>query len=257
MPPPDPEFLERAWSTLAAAAAQADVAVVVARRTRPGQQLLATVLVIDRDGTIVGFQDKVQLDPSEDSIYSPGAGAAHFRGWTAHIRHRNLPRRLALPRDGPLGRAPPRSSHSVPSTSPRSRTRQLRAYDFRRSCKLVSRESRALPRRREYLLLRNRKLCKSWFPDDISRGQAGRNAAYLSALRQRRSCSLLTSTLASQPASSRRDAKLPSSAFRVGSQFRFAGFTSSSGIALQTIFPPDDNVMLGIPFLSIAKTPRT
>ena len=78
IPPPDPEFLERAWSTLAAAAAQADVAVVVAERVLD-QRLLATALVIDRDGTIAGFQDKVQLDPSEDSIYSPGAGRRIFQ----------------------------------------------------------------------------------------------------------------------------------------------------------------------------------
>ena len=34
--------------------------------------LRITTLVIDRDGTILGFQDKVQLDPSEESTYSPG-----------------------------------------------------------------------------------------------------------------------------------------------------------------------------------------
>lgn len=28
--------------------------------------------MIDRDGEILGFQDKVQLDPSEESIFSPG-----------------------------------------------------------------------------------------------------------------------------------------------------------------------------------------
>jgi predicted amidohydrolase len=32
------------------------------------------VLVINRDGTIAGFQDKVQLDPGEEEdIYSPGS----------------------------------------------------------------------------------------------------------------------------------------------------------------------------------------
>ena len=79
VPPPDPEFLERAWSTLAAAAAQADVAVVVGAERVLDQRLLATALVIDRDGTIAGFQDKVQLDPSEDSIYSPGVGRRIFQ----------------------------------------------------------------------------------------------------------------------------------------------------------------------------------
>ena len=30
-------------------------------------------LIIDRDGTRLGFQDKVQLDPSEGDLYSPGS----------------------------------------------------------------------------------------------------------------------------------------------------------------------------------------
>jgi predicted amidohydrolase len=34
-------------------------------------RLLMTALVIDRDGTRLGFQDKVQLDPSEDETYAP------------------------------------------------------------------------------------------------------------------------------------------------------------------------------------------
>ena len=35
--------------------------------------LRITVLVVNRDGTVAGFQDKVQLDPSdEEEIYSPG-----------------------------------------------------------------------------------------------------------------------------------------------------------------------------------------
>jgi predicted amidohydrolase len=41
--------------------------------------LLATALVINRDGTIAGFQDKVQLDPSEDTIYSPGSERRIFK----------------------------------------------------------------------------------------------------------------------------------------------------------------------------------
>ncbi len=35
--------------------------------------------VIDRDGTIAGFQDKVQFDPSEDATYSPGSGRRVFQ----------------------------------------------------------------------------------------------------------------------------------------------------------------------------------
>jgi len=41
--------------------------------------LLATALVINRDGTIAGFQDKVQLDPSEEGTYSFGSGRRVFQ----------------------------------------------------------------------------------------------------------------------------------------------------------------------------------
>ena len=37
-----------------------------------------TVLVFNRDGSLAGFQDKVQLDPSEDSSYVPGSGRELF-----------------------------------------------------------------------------------------------------------------------------------------------------------------------------------
>jgi predicted amidohydrolase len=78
-PPPDAAFLERAWSAIAQAAGSADVAVVLGtERVVDGAPRL-TALVIDRDGTIAGFQDKVQLDPSEESIYSPGGDRQCFR----------------------------------------------------------------------------------------------------------------------------------------------------------------------------------
>src|SRR5579864_2199881 len=49
--PPDAEFLERAWSTLAAAA-KAGIAVVLGTERVVDGALLITALVIDRDGTI-------------------------------------------------------------------------------------------------------------------------------------------------------------------------------------------------------------
>jgi predicted amidohydrolase len=79
VPPPDPAFLERAWSAIRAAAAKAKVTVVLGTERIVDGALLATVLVINRDGTIAGFQDKVQLDPSEDDLYSPGSGRRVFR----------------------------------------------------------------------------------------------------------------------------------------------------------------------------------
>ena len=73
VPPPNAEFLERAWSAIASSAAEAQVAVVLGtERIVEGAPRL-TVLVIDRDGTRLGFQDKVQLDPSDGDLYSPGS----------------------------------------------------------------------------------------------------------------------------------------------------------------------------------------
>ena len=79
VPPPDPAFLERAWSAIRAAAAKATVAVVLGTERVVEGALLASALVIDRDGTIAGFRDKVQLDPSEEGTYSPGSGRRVFR----------------------------------------------------------------------------------------------------------------------------------------------------------------------------------
>src|SRR5438128_3671137 len=79
VPPPDPAFLQRAWSAIAAAAAKASLAVVLGTERVVDDALLATALVINPDGTIAGFQDKVQLDPSEDGIYSPGSGRRVFQ----------------------------------------------------------------------------------------------------------------------------------------------------------------------------------
>jgi predicted amidohydrolase len=79
VPPPDAAFLERAWSAIAAAAAKANVAVVLGTERVIEDKLLATALVIQRDGTIAGFQDKAQIDPSEEGIYSPGAGRRIFQ----------------------------------------------------------------------------------------------------------------------------------------------------------------------------------
>jgi predicted amidohydrolase len=79
LPPPEPAFLERAWSAIAAAAAKANVAVVLGTERIAAGALLISALVVDRDGTTLGFQDKVQLDPSEEGTYSPGTGRRVFQ----------------------------------------------------------------------------------------------------------------------------------------------------------------------------------
>lgn len=78
VPPPDQTFLERAWSRIAAAAERAGVGVILGTERVVDGTARLTALVINRDGSIAGFQDKVQLDPAEESIYSPGSGRRVF-----------------------------------------------------------------------------------------------------------------------------------------------------------------------------------
>lgn len=78
-PPPDPEFLERAWSDVARAVAEAAITVVLGTERVVDGQPRITTLVIDPDGTRAGFQDKLQLDPTEEPFYSPGAERRLFR----------------------------------------------------------------------------------------------------------------------------------------------------------------------------------
>jgi len=77
--PADPVFLEQAWTAVAESAAKASVAVVLGTERVLGGNRLLTALVIDRDGTRLGFQDKVQLDPSEEPMYSAGSGRRIFK----------------------------------------------------------------------------------------------------------------------------------------------------------------------------------
>jgi len=79
IPSPDAAFLDRAWATIARSAATSNVGVVLGTERIVDGALRISALVIDRDGTIMGFQDKVQLDPSEDNTYTPGTERRLFR----------------------------------------------------------------------------------------------------------------------------------------------------------------------------------
>jgi predicted amidohydrolase len=79
LPPPDRDFLERAWSIIALAAAKAEVTVVLGTERLVEGALMATALVTGPDGSIAGFQDKVQIDPSEEGVYTPGSGRRLFQ----------------------------------------------------------------------------------------------------------------------------------------------------------------------------------
>ncbi len=106
VPPPNPAFLERAWSTIASAAAKANVAVV-----------LGTERIVDWRvaGHCAGNRSRW------NHCRLPGQGptrplrrrhlfirlrTARVPNRSADIRCRHLPRRLALSRNRSLGRSP-------------------------------------------------------------------------------------------------------------------------------------------------------
>jgi predicted amidohydrolase len=71
-PPPNADFLKKAWTEIAAEARLRNVAVVLGTERLVDGCLRISAIVFDRDGTTLGVQDKVQLDPSEDMTYTPG-----------------------------------------------------------------------------------------------------------------------------------------------------------------------------------------
>jgi predicted amidohydrolase len=79
LPPPDAEFLERAWSAIGQAAGAARIAVVLGTERVVDGALVISALVFNPDGSRAGFQDKVQIDPSEEKTYTPGSGRRVFR----------------------------------------------------------------------------------------------------------------------------------------------------------------------------------
>src|SRR4029077_537539 len=79
VPPPDAKFLERSWSIIGDSAAAADITVILGTERFVDGTLRLTALVINADGSITGFQDKVQLDPSEEGTYKPGSKRLIFQ----------------------------------------------------------------------------------------------------------------------------------------------------------------------------------
>ncbi|HVV44647.1 MAG TPA: carbon-nitrogen hydrolase family protein, partial [Bryobacteraceae bacterium] len=79
MEPPDNTFLQQAWTRLATAAGRRNLAVILGTERFDGEELRISALVIHRDGSIAGFQDKVQLDPSEEGLFLPGSGRRVFQ----------------------------------------------------------------------------------------------------------------------------------------------------------------------------------
>lgn len=77
--PYDDQAMARAWRQVADAAREHRVAVVLGTERRIATGLVISTLVTDRDGTTLGWQDKVQLDPSEEGPFVAGEGRTLFR----------------------------------------------------------------------------------------------------------------------------------------------------------------------------------
>lgn len=78
-PPVDQDWLDNAWSQIDAQAARHLIAVVLGTERRDADGLRITARVTNSDGSLAGFQDKVQLDPSEESTYRAGRGRRIFQ----------------------------------------------------------------------------------------------------------------------------------------------------------------------------------
>ena len=78
VPPPDAKFLECAWARIGTAGGKANVAVILGTERIVDEDLLISALVIHRDGSVAGFQDKTQIDPSEEGPYAAGTGRHVF-----------------------------------------------------------------------------------------------------------------------------------------------------------------------------------
>ncbi len=79
VPAPDRGFLERAWSGIAAGGRESQDHGDSGNGAVSRPRSLATALVINADGSIAGFQDKVQIDPSEEGVYTPGSERRVFQ----------------------------------------------------------------------------------------------------------------------------------------------------------------------------------
>ena len=184
--PADPVFLARAWATFAEAAARearrrARNRTCRRRRARPDRAR-------DQRGRISRGISGQGADRSERGTRrTPRHRSPCVPGGAPDVRHRDLPRGLAISRDRPLGRAARRAGR-VSSALPRSGARLLSAHDLRRSRQHVSREGRAVPRGREHVLLRDRQLREPRLADAPRRSSAPTARCSLSAVRRGRRC---------------------------------------------------------------------
>jgi predicted amidohydrolase len=69
MPAPDRAFLERAWAEVGASASNTGITVILGTERVTERGLQITACVFNPDGSIAGWQDKGQIDPSEEAAY--------------------------------------------------------------------------------------------------------------------------------------------------------------------------------------------
>ena len=164
------------------------------RVTDRGLQI--TACVINPDGTVAGWQDKGQIDPSEEATYPALGTERHvFTRRAADVRRRDLPRGLALSRNGTVGGASRRAA-GVPPARARRRTRQLSPDDVRRSGQYLSREGDAVPRGGEHLLLRIGELRQRGLGHDVGGRSARTGRCSVTSRMARKGCSWPTWTSA-------------------------------------------------------------
>lgn len=76
---PDPTYLARIEHTLCATAAKTGVGAIIGVERITHAGIIASAMVIAPNGQLLGYQDKVQIDPSEDGTYIPGTGRQVFQ----------------------------------------------------------------------------------------------------------------------------------------------------------------------------------
>ncbi len=182
-PAPDPAFLERAWAEVARAAGAARITVILGTERITSRGLQITACVINPDGTVAGWQDKAQLDPSEEATYPAfgterqvfTAGPLTFGVVICHEGFRYPETvRWAVRRGAQVVFHP----HADVAAA-----RQLSPAHVRGSGQHVPREGDAVSRGGEHVLLRVRELRKRRLRHDVGNRASGRYAAGLSALR--------------------------------------------------------------------------
>ncbi len=121
VPAADPAFFERAHAAVAEAAGRSRIGLVLGTERFVGGALRISTLVVGPDGRPLGWQDKVQLDPSEEALYQPGTERHAFRdrqlrqrGLTDHLGGGEPGRHAALPPAPWCGRTAGRRPRSLP-----------------------------------------------------------------------------------------------------------------------------------------------